>query len=390
MSGRQCSLAPYSLVQDDYSRPGISSDISSGFSILNICPLTSLHLGIAKMSHFATEGIEAVRVFPLPPGPSSWLASIPSRYGNVQSLSYAADCLVEGLKWSLCSNGAVDGGTSVARLYVRVLKSLQVALGEGEESTTTETLCAAALLGTFELLDAGRSFGWMQQAGGVAQLIEYRGPDRFDEAFDKAILLAHIGPLVTQALMNGTQCFLTEEEELISSEHPVLEPTIADLIDHTLRFRGVLVSWYRKYRAEIGLFDNTNAYDTFDYLDCRPCSKILQHVQLHGTYLSCIILASRLIFALAPARFRYFEVKCQDPAEKVAQQRERARNANHSLSSGLFITQTWWIAKATIDTKIEWAENVMEDGRYADGHMLESWKFKLWTKALGRKSRLQQ
>ncbi|KIW90141.1 uncharacterized protein Z519_09573 [Cladophialophora bantiana CBS 173.52] len=175
-------------------------------------------------------------------------------------------------------------------------------------------------------------------------------------------------------------------EELISSEHPVLKSTIADFIDHTLRFREVLVSWYRKYRAELAIFDNINAYDTFNYLDCRPCSNILQHVQLYGTYLSCMILASRLIFALSPARFRYFEVQCQDLAEKVAQRRGRARSANQSLSSGLFITQTWWIAKATIDTKAEWVENFVEHGRYGDGYMLENWKFKVWTKALGRKS----
>ncbi|OQV04551.1 hypothetical protein CLAIMM_09411 [Cladophialophora immunda] len=398
MSRMQSYLPPLRHMQSDYLRLGVTSS----FSILNICPLTSLHLGIARMSHFASEGLDAMRVFPLPPGPSSWLAFVPSRYGNVESLSYAADCVVEGLKRNLDPTRATNESASVARLYVRALRSLQAALIEVEESRTTETLCAAALLGTYELLDTGRSCGWMQHARGVAKLIEHRGPVSFNDAFDKAILLAHVGPLVTQALMNGTQCFLAEEhwrralfssiqtsrlfdgrigfaislwanvvslpdlfnltEDVIRSEHPIPESTVAALIDYALIFRQDLSNWYQKYSAAIGLCDE------------------LKHVQLHGTYVSCTMLASRLIYALAPARFQHFEAQCQNLAQQVAQRREQAGKGNHSLPYGLFITQTWWIAKATIDTKVDWVEGLVDE------HMLESSKFEIWTEALGRKS----
>ncbi|OAP65110.1 hypothetical protein AYL99_01082 [Fonsecaea erecta] len=307
MSRLKSYIPPRNPMQSDYLRLGVSS----GFSILNICPLTSLHLGVAKMSHFASEGAEAVRVFPLPPGPSSWLAFIPSRYGNVESLSYAADCVVEGLKWNFGSTAAASEGTSVARSYMRALRSLQAVLKEAKESRTTETLCAAALLGTYELLDTGRSHGWMQHAGGVAKLIEHRGPVMFEDDFDKAILLAHIGPIVTQALMSGRRCFLATErwkrvlfssiqtsrlfggrigfamslwanvvslpdlfnmaEELIHSEHPSPDSSVSALIDHALVFWEDLSSWYRKYSAATGLSNNINACGTFDYLDYPPC-----------------------------------------------------------------------------------------------------------------------
>lgn len=136
-----------SLLQADHSR----LIISSHFSILNICPLASLHFGLAKVSHFTADPVYIRDVFVFPYGRTSLLSFVPSRYGQTPSLTYAVDCVVERLRWIVNLNRIPKEDSAVASRYVKALKCLQSALDDAEQCLTPETLCAVELLGIFEV-----------------------------------------------------------------------------------------------------------------------------------------------------------------------------------------------------------------------------------------------
>ncbi|OAL32036.1 hypothetical protein AYO22_00906 [Fonsecaea multimorphosa] len=140
-------LDPPSLLQADYSH----LIVSAHFSILNICPLASLHLGLAKVSHFTSDPVHMRDIFIFPYGGNSLLSFVPSRYGQTPSLTYAADCVVERLRGIVDSNRVPSGGPTVASRYVKALKCLQAALDDRELCMKPETLCATELLGIFEV-----------------------------------------------------------------------------------------------------------------------------------------------------------------------------------------------------------------------------------------------
>ena len=145
--GRTDHLDPPGLLQGNYTR----LIISAHFSILNICPLASLHLGLAKVSHFTADPVHIREIFIFPFGRTSFLSFVPSRYRLIPSLTYAADCLIERLRWIVNVHGTTEEECAVQLRYVKALKCLQAALDDAEECLTPETLCAAELLGILEV-----------------------------------------------------------------------------------------------------------------------------------------------------------------------------------------------------------------------------------------------
>ncbi|KIY04210.1 uncharacterized protein Z520_00903 [Fonsecaea multimorphosa CBS 102226] len=408
-------LDPPSLLQADYSH----LIVSAHFSILNICPLASLHLGLAKVSHFTSDPVHMRDIFIFPYGGNSLLSFVPSRYGQTPSLTYAADCVVERLRGIVDSNRVPSGGPTVASRYVKALKCLQAALDDRELCMKPETLCATELLAV-KLLDTQRGKSWIHHAGGAARLIEHRGPDRFNTDFEKALFVAQAGPIVTEALINGTPCFLAEEawrevfrsailpndlwgertelvmslwghlvsapsmfktaEELICSRHPVARGTVSSVIDRICHARAALLRWYTEHKVSLVPLDDTREADIFR---CEPSifsMSMVRRVQLLGTYLSCVILMSRLLIALAPARFSVLESGCQEMAEKVLRIGGQIEASNQPILCGLFVTQTWWVANATIQTRDEW----MSSQRFLDGEVINRSTFENWCRAFGR------
>lgn len=133
------------------------ASISKTYTILNLAsPLTVLHLGISTLSYFAsTSGGLGMTLSNMPEslGAQRLLSFIPSRYGRVPSITYATDCLVARLKRLLETGSASSAAGDMAALkpYTKALRSLQEAIDDEDMRMTPETLCAAELLGLFEV-----------------------------------------------------------------------------------------------------------------------------------------------------------------------------------------------------------------------------------------------
>lgn len=227
---------------------------------------------------------------------------------------------------------------------------------------------------------------------------------------------------MTEALVNGTPCFLAEEawqrvfrsailpnelwgertelvlslwvhlasgpglfkaaEEVICSPHPIVHGTIASTVDRIYRDRAALIQWYRKHEAELPPLDGSGVTDI---LSCNVpifCPATVRKLQLLGTYLSCVILLSRLLIALAPTGFYALELQCQEMAQKVVRMRDQLESSKQPILCGFFITQTWWIARATIQTRDEWI--TCHD--FVTGKTIDHRRFERWCHALGRKT----
>ncbi|KIH93170.1 hypothetical protein SPBR_02488 [Sporothrix brasiliensis 5110] len=126
-------------------------------------------------------------------------------------------------------------------------------------------------------------------------------------------------------------------------------------------------------------------------------------LSLWGTNIVCRILKSRLLVAMAPARFRALETECQYLAARVMQldagAAAAAANKSSGVGSGLgdvlktsFVSQNTWIVRGVLETKDIWGQDgdVRGDGNGggkgdgAEDKMIEKWKFEAWCRAIGR------
>lgn len=72
-------------------------------------------------------------------------------------------------------------------------------------------------LGSFELTDAQlldptQDTAWSHHISGSARLIRHRTPQRFQSEFEKALFAAHVGPVVSECLVDNKRCYLEEEQ----------------------------------------------------------------------------------------------------------------------------------------------------------------------------------
>lgn len=147
--------------------------MSRNYYLLNLAsPLTVLRLGVSTLSYFKPDySCIGETLSKMPPHMKSrrLLSFIPSRYGHVPSITHATDCLIARLGHITQSGGKLSARRDLATLkaYAKALKSLQEAIDDERLRITPETLCAAEILGLFE----------------VCHLVDFRtipaGSDRF-------------------------------------------------------------------------------------------------------------------------------------------------------------------------------------------------------------------
>ncbi len=124
--------------------------------LLQLMPLTGLRLGTDTYSHLsgpagADRGADIFTSSYL--GSRKLLSFIPSRYGAVASLSHATDCVVAKLRqMTMHPDRRHPNGEALVLLhYSKALRALQAGLSDKSQWMRPETLCAAELLGAFEV-----------------------------------------------------------------------------------------------------------------------------------------------------------------------------------------------------------------------------------------------
>jgi hypothetical protein len=420
LTGLRLGIGKLSSFQLDLvrARPSPSSSSSSSSSSTS-SSFTLLDLGNPKLAHY-----------------------ISSHYGNdkAPALRYATDAVIAQLRQvSLRACGTHSSPfarDATLLLYNKALRAVQAALEDETQRLTEETLCATQLLAVFELLDENVQ-SWVHHAGGAAQLIHLRGAQRFRASESgKALFMAHIGTTVMDAFLGNKACFLAEDgwTSLIQS---VIQddPTLAHLQDLSLaiwshivtgpgKFKAVtdmvlastppspsvretiigylqqdrtsLVNWMEHAKERPGMRDNDfETDDVYGILFPRLAFEQrhasvdrVTRLSLWGTNIMCRILKTRLLVAMAPARFRALEDECQYLAAKVVSLDQVAAASDMGTGIGgvlktAFVSQNTWIVRGVIDTKDTWSQQ--EEGKESEDKMIDKWKFEAWCQAIGRK-----
>ncbi|KAL6829063.1 hypothetical protein J3E69DRAFT_364691 [Trichoderma sp. SZMC 28015] len=412
---------------------------ADNFAILHLVEsLAGLHLGVkTQPSPNPRLELHKSRL----PQSKTLLSFIPSRYGHVTPLTCAVDCLAARVRQiTLKDDGfSDDPDLEVYRLYDKALKALQEALNDIEEWKTPETLCAAELLGFFELLNgrAETAHSWTQHAAGVAQLIQHQGADHFQTDFELALIAAYVGPLVHEAFLNHSTCFLAEDEW----ERVIREAIGGDTSNSTDDNNAVLSLWthlidgpnlFKKITEMVlspepvppsdvqeaveGLMDDLQEihewlgmdYDIHNtnyppqstsgnfylwHMNFRQSIISLQQQKhaswpiLQGACITSWLTRARLLTALAPARFHDLETVSQKFAYDIKSWRTNSSSlVNAGLLGGLFMWQTVCAGRVNCKTNAVWTEG-WSMGLYGrdrkQGGMIEKEKFMAWLDTIG-------
>jgi len=299
--------------------------------------------------------------------------------------------------------------------YVKALDSLQKALDCPKQRFKPEVLCATEILALYELLDPSGEIAWIRHAAGAARLIQLRGPENYKSEFEKALFMAHSGPIMTECLLNDERCFLEDEPwkavfqsiivegSLISDRSEIVinllilkccvpgafhdttkvichpedaeTPDVIMLAARIRALRADLLQWHDDWelllRCAPRIHPGSVEYD-------RRC-------KVFATYLSCLMLSSRLLAAISPHERQQLEADTQQLARQMMDLEIETQTT--SSSACLFMAQTAGVAKATRATAQEWWESCelkVEDGEASDA-TIEKWKFDLWCQRIGRK-----
>lgn len=122
--------------------------------LLNLMPLTGLRLGVGTLSHYLYEPTQPKdSIIAAQASSQKLLSFIPSRYGHVQLLRHATDCVIAKLQYLSQpeEDRSPKGDLKALMHYQKALKALQEALLDEREWAKPETLCATQLLGIFEV-----------------------------------------------------------------------------------------------------------------------------------------------------------------------------------------------------------------------------------------------
>jgi hypothetical protein len=178
-------------------------------------------------------------------------------------------------------------------------------------------------------------------------------------------------------LLTGPGMFRETTDLICTQKVPNLS-TLENLIGRLFQHYTCILKWHERWHE----YTDPNECNT-NSMQRKASFKPDKQLEVHGTYLSVLILKSRLLVALSPSRFQHLETQAQALATQIMRLREGAYAT--SPQGGLFMTQTVWIARATMNTAEEWGR-VGPGGRLdGEGGMLERWRFEKWCKALGRK-----
>lgn len=196
--------------------------------ITDLCMLTNFNVGKSIIPILTADPSRLAGLL----GQQEWsyLQHVPSRYGESQCLTAATDCVLAKVRSVLAPQGGYE--EVQLRLYAKALNSLQKAISNGASCMDSDVLCATQMLSLHEvrsiilqhalamlarltqrqLLDPSTDSAWSHHVNGSARIVKHRGVRRFTTEFEKALFAAHVGTMVTEALLDNEHCYLEEPE----------------------------------------------------------------------------------------------------------------------------------------------------------------------------------
>ena len=386
------------------------------FDLLDLSAMTTFHVGRITAQALSNKPLRLIDVLQFRQW--SYFSYFPSRYGHFPCLDDAARCVATRVRHWV--EGNVGTNAIVLSLYARALKSLQAGLNDPIQCMKPEILCATEMLSIYELLDNSREQGWAQHAAGAKSLVKLRGPERFQSTFEKALFMAQIGPIYTEALIENHDCFLgkTDWQTVLLSivqGHPSTESPFSD--------RGIIVvslwanicslpSLYKDVQEAIG-GDEFISETKLQLLHVRvagldtkvsewrsrygpllltstpgPLSddaRSEKRYETLGVCLAALIILKRLAVALDPLCLSASEseMEAQSLAGQIVELEQKAVAANSRAA--LFMCFKLEVARATLLTRDEWRVSSQLDARVGTNGLIAPWVFEHWCRLKGRK-----
>ena len=118
------------------------------FHIVNLSMLTTFHVTHATVGCLSDDPSVLFNILPVQQ--PSYLSHVPRRYGTCVALDTAVECVAARYQHFIHDRkGAISH--SVTRLYITAIRALQEALDVADNVNDVNILCAAELLGLFEV-----------------------------------------------------------------------------------------------------------------------------------------------------------------------------------------------------------------------------------------------
>ncbi|KAL8737151.1 MAG: hypothetical protein Q9181_001969 [Wetmoreana brouardii] len=379
-------LIPASLSSTGYEAARIRYD----FDVVDLSALTAVHVGRATAQPLHANPARLLDI--LRSKQWSYFDFLPGRFGQTQCLDDAICCVAARVRQWITTHG--EPCRQTLGLYARAVKSLQAALDDPATQFHPNVLCATEVLSIFELLDEERYLAWHLHAAGAATLIRLRGPDAYQTEFEKALLIAQIGPIYTEAVLSVSPCFLQQpawdavfkslmvyESNLSAcgivmvsmwesiSPIPGLSHSVRtivcatdqtshterdELLERLLELRSQIVAWRdsrnltnTKFRGKVEFSLLPDRADT--EAECEAFS----------VYASILLILERLIVALDASTAWTMEAHAQQLAWGIL---ELQKASALMPRAGLSLALKFMIAKAALLTGEEWKQDVLHRG----------------------------
>ncbi|KAF4633282.1 hypothetical protein G7Y89_g4828 [Cudoniella acicularis] len=140
----------------------------------------------------------------------SFFGLIPARLGHNLALDDAVACLCS--IYSYTPSTPYKFNEKVYQSYVKALSSLRAYLNDESARMEPETLCASILLQMSELVVNIDSGEWSHLARGTSTLFSSRGIQRYQTAFEQAMLHSQLSYIIGQSMKFREDCFLRSSE----------------------------------------------------------------------------------------------------------------------------------------------------------------------------------
>lgn len=172
--------------------------------------------------------------------------------------------------------------------------------------------------------------------------------------------------------------FFCDVEDIVEGEGELDEVAVNGLTCRIHQLRVDLMKWHSSYELLLcsapEILPGSPEYD-------RGCKTF-------GTYLSCVIIVSRLLGALAPSERVELENETQMLAKHMLDLEIEASTTSSAVC--IFMAQTLGVSRATIATSKDWLMDETVDigdnsPKKEPREVIASWKFDRWNRALGRK-----
>ena len=385
--------------------------IQYGVDLPQLSLLTKIHFGRTAYRLLAKQPSMLWEMFRLDDW--SYLGHVPQLYDQSNLIQDVTNCALARAQHSLGIDPMKPSPT-VLRLYGKALASLQHALDDPSRLRDPLLLCATQIMELFELLNFSEDGAWIRHAAGATRLIEFRGPSGYSSEFEKALLMAHAGPLFSEALLNNEACFMEKPEWQHIFRSVALEgPIFCD------RGSGSVALWGLKYHVP-GLLRRTtklvcseekpemSAVDClllevrelrdriqeWRYLydgivgHCLKCSITVSELSKTRAVLAIcvtdILLMNRCMLALDPAANWELEDQAQALAQfLVALEHEAAFTG---FTAVLIISQKLGLAQAVVATEKDWRRARWQKSEGLGGRrVIERRVFERWCSLMGRK-----